>query len=311
MKLTRRELLRLGAGAGLAALVGWRPGRASAALDPTAPDDLITKAIPSSGERVPVVGVGTRNYRADLDGDLTPYRETIRAFVEGGGTVVDTAPSYGNSESVLGKVIGDLGVRDRLFLATKVDRRGERAGVERMEASLRKLGTDRVELMQVHNLRDWRTQIPTLRAWKEKGRIRYLGVTTSFEGQYEELERVMRAETLDFIQVDYALDSRSAGERILPLARDRGMAVLINLPFGRGRLFRAVGDRALPGWARELGCESWAQVFLKYVVSHPAVTAAIPGTTKPEHMRDNLGAARGQLPDADVRRRMEAFADGL
>ncbi|HKK28499.1 MAG TPA: aldo/keto reductase [Gemmatimonadota bacterium] len=311
MKLTRRQLLRLGAGAGLAALAGWRPRRAEASGRATQPD-LVTKPIPSSGEEVPVVGVGTRNYRVDLDGgDLTPYRETLRVFAEGGGKVVDTAPSYGNSESVLGKILGDLRVRDLLFLATKVDREGREAGIGRMEDSLRKLGTDHVELMQVHNLRDWQTQIPTLREWQEEGRIRYVGVTTSFERQYEELEEVMRQKDLDFIQVDYALDDRGAADRILPLARDRGMAVLVNLPFGRGRLFRKTRGVPLPGWASEIGCETWAQAFLKYVVSHPAVTAAIPGTTEPGHMRDNLGAARGELPDADLRKRMEAFADGL
>jgi len=311
VKLTRRQLLELGAGAGLAALAGWRPRRVEA-RGGTRESDLITKPIPSSGQEVPVVGVGTRNYRVDLDGgDPTPYRETLRVFAEGGGKIVDTAPSYGNSESVLGRLMEDLGVRDRLFLATKVDREGRRAGIESMEASLRKLGTGHVDLMQVHNLRDWQTQIPTLREWQEEGRIRYLGVTTSFEQQYEELENVMRQKNLDFIQVDYALDDRAAADRILPLARDRGMAVLVNLPFGRGRLFRKTRGVPLPGWASEIGCETWAQVFLEYVVSHPAVTAAIPGTTEPGHMRDNLGAARGELPDADLRGRMEAFADGL
>jgi aryl-alcohol dehydrogenase-like predicted oxidoreductase len=207
--------------------------------------------------------------------------------------------------------MAEFGFRDDLFLATKVDRNGKEAGVQRMEDSLRKLGTKKIDLMQVHNLRDWETQLPTLREWKAAGRIRYVGVTTSFSRQHPALVEVMRKEKLDFIQVDYALDNRAAAERILPLARDRGMAVLINLPFGRGRLFRAVGNRPLPDWASEIDCASWAQLFLKYVVSHPAVTCAIPGTTKPGHMTDNLGAARGRLPDADLRKRMEAFADAL
>jgi aryl-alcohol dehydrogenase-like predicted oxidoreductase len=304
MKLTRREFLELGAGASLAMTLGRGSDRRAA-------PQLITKKIPSSGEAVPVVGLGTRDYRADLAGDLGRFRATLQAFAGGGGQVVDTAPSYGNSEEVLGKLIGDLGIRKDLFLATKVDRRGKEAGIRRMEDSLKALGTDHVDLMQVHNLRDWETQVPTMRDWKKAGRIRYLGVTTSFSRQHAALVRVMEKETLDFIQVDYALDNRAAAERILPLARDRGMAVLINLPFGRGRLFRAVGDRPLPDWATELGCTSWAQVFLKYVVSHPAVTCAIPGTTSAGHVTDNLGAARGALPDPALRRRMEAFADGL
>jgi aryl-alcohol dehydrogenase-like predicted oxidoreductase len=304
MKLTRREFLELGAGASLAVTLGWRSARSPA-------PELITKKIPSSGESVPVVGLGTRDFRADLSGDLTPFRRTLEAFARGGGRVVDTAPSYGNSEEVLGKLIGGLGIRKDLFLATKVDRQGQAAGIARMEDSLKALGTDHVDLMQVHNLRDWETQLPTLRRWKKAGRVRYVGVTTSFSRQHPELVRVMEKEALDFIQVDYALDNRAAAERILPLARDRGMAVLVNLPFGRGRLFHAVGDRPLPDWATGLGCTSWAQVFLKYVVSHPAVTCAIPGTTNPEHVTDNLGAARGELPDPALRRRMEAFADGL
>ncbi|MDP2479173.1 MAG: aldo/keto reductase [Candidatus Palauibacterales bacterium] len=304
MKLTRREFLELGAGASLAVTLGRGGGRRPA-------PDLITRKIPSSGEAVPVVGLGTRDYRADLSGDLTPFRRTLEAFARGGGTVVDTAPSYGNSEDVLGKLIGEIGIRKELFMATKVDRQGTEAGIRRMEDSLKALGTDHVDLMQVHNLRDWETQLSTLREWKKTGKIRYLGVTTSFSRQHAALVDVMRKETLDFIQVDYALDNRAAAERILPLARDRGMGVLVNLPFGRGRLFRAVGERPLPDWATGLGCTSWAQVFLKYVVSDPAVTCAIPGTTSPEHVTDNLGAARGSLPDPALRRRMEAFADEL
>ncbi len=305
MKLTRREFLEIGAGAGLAVFAGWPSVREPAA-------DLITRKIPSSGEAVPVVGLGTRNYRVQLPGgDLSPFRDTVKAFVSGGGRVIDTAPSYGNSESVLGKIFADLDIRKEIFLATKVDREGRQAGIDRMRVSLRNLGTDHVDLMQVHNLRDWQTQLPLLREWKKAGRIRYVGVTTSFERQHDGLVQVMRKEALDFIQVDYALDNRAAADRILPLARDRGMAVLVNLPLGRGRLFRAVGGRPLADWASEIDCSSWAQVFLKYVVSHPAVTAAIPGTTNPAHITEDLGAARGQLPDASLRKRMESFADGL
>ncbi len=225
--------------------------------------------------------------------------------------MLDTAPSYGNSESVLGDLIAELGIRDGIFLATKVDRQGREAGLERMEASFDKLRTDRVDLMQVHNLRDAVTQLAAMREWKQAGRLRYTGITTSSDRQYEAMAQIMSVEVFDFIQVDYSLGNRSAADRILPLAADRGMAVLVNLPFGRARLFRAVGDRPLPDWAADIDCSTWAQVFLKYVVSHPAVTCAIPGTTKEHHAVDNMGAARGRLPDAALRRRMEGFFDAL
>lgn len=204
-----------------------------------------------------------------------------------------------------------MGVRASLFLATKVGATGRQVGIEQVEASFRRLRTSRVDLVAVHNLRDTATQLQTLRELKQAGRIGYVGITTSFPGQYPEFERTMRTETLDFVQVDYALDSRRAAATILPLAADRGMAVMINLPFGRGRLFRAVQGRALPPWASDFDCASWAQFFLKYIVSHPAVTCCVPGTAKVEHLLDNLGAAQGRLPDAAARRRMEDFIDRL
>lgn len=309
MTLTRRDLLKLGAGAGVGLALGVRPGRGAGARPQDS--ELITHAVPSSGEELPAVGIGMRNYRTQWVEKEGQYRRTIRVFHELGGTVLDTAPSYGDSESVLGGILEELGIREDLFIATKVDRRGKQAGIERMEASLRKIGTDHVELMQVHNLRGAATQLETMRAWKEEGRIGHVGVTTSSDRQYGALERIMREQELDFVQLDYSLGNRTAADRLLPLARDRGMAVLVNLPFGRGDLFQAVGDRRLPGWAGDIGAESWAQVFLKYVISHPAVTVAIPGTTEPGHARDNMGAARGPLPDADLRRRMESFYDGL
>ncbi len=308
MKLTRRELLKLGAGAGLSLVAGWRPGRPGSSWQ----GELITKKIPSSGEAIPVVGIGMRDYRVGPSAEeRAPYKATLRVFAQLGGKVLDTAPSYGNSESVLGDLMGELGIRDRVFLATKVDREGREAGLERMEASFAKLRADRVDLMQVHNLRDAATQLATMREWKQAGRLRYLGITTSSDRQYERMEGIMSAEDFDFIQVDYSLANRSAADRILPLAADRRMAVLVNLPFGRASLFRAVGDRPLPDWAAEIDCASWAQVFLKYVVSHPAVTCAIPGTTKEHHAVDNIGAARGRMPDAALRRRIEAFFDAL
>jgi aryl-alcohol dehydrogenase-like predicted oxidoreductase len=298
MYLTRRELIELG----LAAVATSAAARRAF----TQPSALVTKRIPSTGERVPVIGLGTRNYRAGADpAELSPYRETLKAFLDAGGTVIDTAPSYGNSESVLGTLIAELGVREKIFLATKVDRAGKEAGIARMNASLSALKTQKLDLMQVHNLNDTATQLATLREWKAAGKVRLIGVTTSSDRQYGELERILGSEQLDFIQVDYALDAREADARLLPMALDKGVAVLINLPFGRGRLFQALGSKPLPDYAQEIGCTTWAQFALKYVAAHPAVTAAIPGMTKPHHAVENMGAARGPMPDAAMRKRME------
>ncbi|MFA9441061.1 aldo/keto reductase [Uliginosibacterium sp. sgz301328] len=284
-------------------------GRAGAQAAPA----LILRQIPSSGERVPVIGLGTaRRYEdAASEADLAPLRATLKAFEAGGGRMIDTAPSYGMAESVVGALVADLGIRRSMFLATKVGANGKDAGRAQIERSFIQLRTDRIDLISVHNLRDTATQLATLRELKQAGRIRYLGMTTSFDGQYDAFEATMKRETLDFVQVDYALDNRGAGERLLPLARDRGMAVMVNLPFGRGRLFSAVQGRPLPEWAGDFDCHSWAQFFLKYIVSNDAVTVAIPGMAKPEYVIDNLGAATGRLPDAAMRRRMEAYIDAL
>ena len=237
--LSRRDLIALGAGA----VAGSVLPRGLWAIQAA---NLITKKIPSSGEAVPVIGLGTRNYRAAAGEDRTPFRQTVAAFLEAGGKVVDTAPSYGNSEEILGEIFAELKARDRVFLAGKVDRAGREEGIERMNRSLGLLRTDRVELMQVHNLTDTATQLATLREWKAAGKVKYLGISTSSDRQYEELERLVRTEKLDFIQADYAVDERAVADRLLPAAADAGTAVLINLPFGRGRLFQRVGDRPLP-----------------------------------------------------------------
>jgi aryl-alcohol dehydrogenase-like predicted oxidoreductase len=228
-----------------------------------------------------------------------------------GGRVIDTAPSYGTAEAVVGDLVAELKIREPLFIATKLGARDGDAGIEQLARSFKRLRMPIIDLIAVHNLQDTQTQLRTLREWKQAGRIRYVGITTSFERQYPEFEQTMRAETLDCIQVDYALDNRKADQRILPLAADRGMGAMINLPFGRGRLFTAVQGKSLPPWAVEFDCSSWAQFFLKYIVSHPAVTCALPGTAKVEYLVDNLGAAQGRLPDAAMRRRMESFIDGL
>ena len=301
MNLSRRDVLKLGAGAAAGALAG--PARSAT--------DLVTRAIPSSGERLPVVGIGTNRYRTGSEADIAPLRETLKTFAAAGGKVVDTAPMYGSSELVLGQLIAGLGIRKQLFLATKVYASGRESGAEEMNDSFKRLRTDRIDLIQVHNLSDTATQLATMREGKRAGRYRYIGVTTSRDAQYEEMEAVLKSETLDFVQVDYSIDNRTAGERILPLALERRVAVLVNLPFGRARLFSAVRGKPLPDWAAEIDCRSWAQFFLKYVVGHPAVSVAIPGTRRPEHVLDNLGAARGRLPDQAQRRKMEQFFETL
>jgi aryl-alcohol dehydrogenase-like predicted oxidoreductase len=306
MAVTRRDMIRITAGAGAGVLLSGRAAFAQAA-------PLIMREIPSSGIRVPVIGIGTRNFRIgeNWDPDTTNFRATLETFHALGGRLLDTAPSYGDSESIVGDLLADLGIRDDLFVATKVDRQGREAGEARMRDSFEKLRTDHVELMQVHNLRDWETQLPVLREMKAAGTIGHYGLTTSGARQYAAMESIMRSEDLDFIQLNYSLDRRQAAEVLLPLARDRGIAVLVNLAFGRGRLFARVGDRPLPDWAAEFDCKSWGQFFLKYAASHPAVTAVIPGTTKPHHAEDNMGAARGRLPTPDLRRRMEAYLDAI
>lgn len=308
-KFSRRTLIGTGLSLGAGLLLGRWSGLALAA----SAGPLVTRPIPSSGERIPVIGIGTaRRYNVGLtDEERRELREVLRRFGRLGGKVVDTAPSYGRAENVVGELIAEIGNRDQLFLATKVGagRVSVEAGIEEMEGSLARLRTDRIDLMQVHNLAGVEAMLPVLREWKAAGRIRYFGITTSFEGQYADFERVMRNEDMDFIQVDYALDDRKAGERILPLAADRGMAVLVNLPFGRGRVLRRFEDTPLPEWAAEWGIGSWAQLVLKYVVSHPAVTAAIPGTATVEYLEDNLAAARGPMPDAATRRKMEQLVD--
>jgi aryl-alcohol dehydrogenase-like predicted oxidoreductase len=304
--VSRRRVLAIGIGASALALVP----RSRLVAEPRA---LVERTIPSSGERLPVIGIGTaRRYAAiTTDAERAPLTAALRRFAELGGKVIDTAPSYGTAEAVVGDSVAELGVRDGLFLATKVGASGQTAGREQIEQSFRRLRTPVIDLIAVHNLRDTETQLRMLRELKRAGRIRYVGVTTSFARQYAELEQTMRREMLDVVQVDYALDHREAGARILPLAADRGMGVMVNLPFGRGRLFKAVRGRELPPWAAEIDCASWAQLFLKYVVSHPAVTCCIPGTSRIEHLLDNLGAARGRLPDSAMRRRMETFIDTL
>jgi len=275
-----------------------------------------TRAIPSSGEALPVVGVGTNAYGVTAAEELAARREVLQRLPQLGGKVVDTAPAYGLSEAVIGDLVSQIGNRQQLFLATKVTaRNGDvAAGKAMLEESFKRLRTDKLDLVQVHSLQGTDEILPLLLEIKAAKRIRYLGVTTSNDGQHEGLMKAMRKYPLDFIQVNYSLGDRESAVEVLPLAKERGMAVLLNVTFGGRRgvsLFSRVGERPLPAWAAEFGASSWAQVFLKYAVSHPSVTCAIPGMTKLKHVEDNLGAARGVLPDAGMRKRIEQFFDSV
>ena len=306
MKISRRQFSKTSLGAASLAVLG-----SSNAL--AGPERMIRKAIPSSGELLPIVGLGTNRYGVGTSqAARAPLKAALERFHTLGGTVIDTAPSYRTSESVLGDLIADLGIRDDLFLATKTDRTDGSDGTNaQINESLRRLKTEKIDLMQVHNLRGWKDALPVMREWQQEGRIRYIGITTSRTNQYADFEKVMRQEDLDFVQLNYSLEQREAAERLLPLAADRGMGVMINRAFGGGRIFKKVGGRPVPDWARDFGCETWAQFLLKYAIGHPAVTLSIPGMTKLHHVDDNLGAAHGRLPDANERTRQEAFFDNL
>jgi diketogulonate reductase-like aldo/keto reductase len=303
-KISRRDLLRLIGAAGLAARLP------AAGAAPRAP---LQRAIPSSGETLPVVGLGT--YKTfdvgAAEAERAPLREVLRRFVALGGAVVDSSPMYGEAETVVGDLAAALGARPRLFLATKVWTRGEAEGRRQMEESLRRLRAERLDLMQVHNLLDWRAHLKTLREWKARGKIRYLGITHYSASAYDEVEAALRAEKLDFLQINYSIAEREAEQRLLPLAAERGVAVIVNRPFAKAGLFGRVRGRTLPPWAAELDAASWAQFFLKFVLSHPAVTCAIPATSRPEHLEDNMQAGFGRLPDAATRRRMAELIERL
>jgi diketogulonate reductase-like aldo/keto reductase len=268
----------------------------------------LARPIPSSKETTPAIGLGTwRTFDVGTSAAARePLKEVLQKFVALGGRVIDSSPMYGAAEGVVGDLAVELGLADSLFLATKVWTSGRDAGIAQMERSMKLLRTRRLDLMQIHNLLDWRTHLRTLREWKQAGRIRYLGVTHYTSSGYDELERVLQAEPLDFVQVNYSLGEREAERRILPLAKDRGVAVLVNRPFAEGDLFSRVRGQALPPWAAEIDCESWAQFFLKWILAHPAVTCVIPATSRPQHLVDNMKAGAGKLPDAATRERMTA-----
>jgi aryl-alcohol dehydrogenase-like predicted oxidoreductase len=281
---------------------------------------LITRAIPSTGERLPVVGLGSSATFASVarSEDADALRAVLQTLVEEGGQVFDTAPGYGVSEQVAGEMANELGIQEQLFWATKLNVAGRGGGSAdpaaaraQLDTSFQRINKPVIDLIQVHNMGDIDTQLPLLRSLKEAGRVRYIGMTTTFERQYDALEKLMQREPLDFIGVDYAIDNRTMEQRILPLAQERGIAVLVYAPFGRTRLWDRVRGHSVPDWAAEFDAHSWGQFFLKFVLAHPAVTAATPATSRPHHMIDNMGAAYGALPDAEQLQRMIAHIETL
>jgi aryl-alcohol dehydrogenase-like predicted oxidoreductase len=298
---SRRTFLGLIAGLSMQAWSGVR-----AAETPCAP---LRRSIPKTGETLPALGLGT--WQGLSHANVEAARQVVARFVELGGQLVDTAPMYGDAESVIGEVVHALDVRDRLFIATKVLSTGREEGRAQMRKSFDYLGVTRLDLMQVHNLVDWRTQLETLTELRAAGTVRYVGVTHYTVSAHAQLEQVVKSAPIDFVQLNYNIAVRDAEKRLLPLAAERGVGVIVNRPFEEGELFARVRGRELPPWAGDIGCTSFAQIFLKYILANPAVTSAIPGTDKLDHLEDNMSAACGALPDATMRRRMVEWFDAL
>jgi aryl-alcohol dehydrogenase-like predicted oxidoreductase len=309
----RREVIKVGlaALAGAASVGSWAADKDEPRA---APGPLATKAVPSTGERLAVIGLGTNNYSPTTAEERSARREVVAALTRAGASVIDTAPAYRQSEETLGELLADIGNRKQAFVATKVtaDNGNLAQGVAMIEESKRRLKTDVLDLVQIHSLNGVDVLFPHLFELKKKGQIRYVGITTSSSSQHAAMVELIKSQPLDFVQVDYSIANRAAADAVLPAALERRVGVLVNLPFGGrrdGNLFRRVANTELPEWAPEIGARSWSQVFLKYVVSHPAVTAAIPGMTKLSHLEDNLDAGRGRMPDAAMRARMEKYWD--
>lgn len=306
IRIDRRRFLQQSAGLTAAAL-SWPAWLSAKQLAP------IKKAIPKTGEQLPVIGMGTsRTFDIGNDQALRQrLAEVLQIFFDQGGALIDSSPMYGNAEQVTGDLLKTIKNKQALFAATKVWTWGEEEGISQMQRSSERMGVKVFDLMQIHNLRDWQVQLETLKAWKAEGKVRYIGITTSHGRFHDELEVILENEPFDFVQLSYNIMNRSVEERLLPIAKERGMATLINRPFARGDLFGVVKGQALPVWAKDIDVKSWGQFFLKFVVSHPAVTCAIPATSKPHHMLDNMGAGFGRLPDAATRQRMIRYLESL
>lgn len=304
MSITRRRLLKTGAmlAAGLALPVSFAAQQSLQRMRP----------IPASGERLPVMGLGTYQTFDVGSGsaERAPVKQVLVDFVHLGGKVIDSSPMYGQAEAVVGDLAAQAGVADRLFYATKVWTTGREAGIRQMETSMARMRVRTMDLMQIHNLVDWRTQLRTLHQWKADGKVRYIGITHYTARAFPEMESIMRHEPIDFVQIPYNIALRDAEDSLLPLAAHRGIAVLVNEPFSKGHLFRQVRDKPLPPWAADFDCTSWAQYFLKYLVGQPAVTCVIPATANPRHLADNMQAGLGGLPDARQRRQMVDYLGG-
>jgi diketogulonate reductase-like aldo/keto reductase len=292
--MTREDFLRQ------VGLVGMIPFIASLS------DPIRTRLIPSTNEKLPVVGVGTwRTFDVgNSASERGPLKEVLKTLIASGGKVIDSSPMYGQSEKVVGDLSEELKLNTSLFMATKVWTTGKEEGISQMNKSFSLMKRKQMDLMQIHNLVDWKTHLKTLREWKEEGKVRYIGITHYLESAYPSIEDIINTNQIDFLQINYSLQSRKSGERLLPLAKDKGMAVIINRPFEEGALFQRVQGKQLPEWAKEFDCASWAQFFLKFIISNPAVTCAIPGTDKPNYMVDNIAAAFGKLPDEKRREQM-------
>jgi diketogulonate reductase-like aldo/keto reductase len=297
--MSRREATKLMAGTAASLVV-------APSLPAQAEASLLERTIPSSGEKLPVIGLGTSGVFEGVSSaaERVPLEQVVAMLVKMGGKLVDTAPAYGEAETVTGEIAAKLKLHGKLFFATKVGTTGKAEGAQQMEHSLELLGKKPIDLIQVHNLTDWETQLANLNEWKKQGRIRYTGITASRLSAHAGIVRTMEKERVDFVQINYSLMEREAEERILPLAKERGVAVLVNRPFGRGDLFGRVREKPLPEWAAEIDCKSWGQFFLKWIVAHPAVTCVIPATSNPRHMEDNMQGGIGRLPDEKMRRRM-------
>jgi aryl-alcohol dehydrogenase-like predicted oxidoreductase len=304
--MTRREATRLMAGGAAGLLL-------SPAIRAEEKGAMLQRAIPSSGEMLPVIGLGTAG-PFDVGSAATerqPLEEVMALFAKSDAKLIDTSPMYGRAEAVIGEIAAKLKLRDSLFLATKVWTTGREQGIKQMEHSLDLLGTKRLDLIQVHNLIDTATHLATLREWKKEGRVRYIGITHHTEGSQAEVAAILEKEKVDFVQINYSLMEREAEKRVFPVAKDRGVAVIVNRPFGRGDLFSRVRRKTLPDWAKEFDCTSWAQFFLKWIVAHPVVTCAIPATGNPRHMEDDLSGGMGRLPNEQLRQRMVELVGAL